>query len=168
MRKPNTSLSIDRLKEVLDYDPEAGVFTWKNPTSDRMHVGEIAGRVANGYRAIQIDGVRYYAHRLAWFWMTGEWPEAFVDHKNLCKDDNRWVNLREATVSQNGQNARVKKINGTKLKGVRLDKRRGLFYAGITVSRQFNWLGYFDCPVAAHLAYAVAADKLFGEFARAA
>lgn len=162
-------LTAERLREVLHYDPETGVFTWLVKTSNRVHVGRVAGTSHKiGYRMIAIDGHLYYAHRLTWFYMTGKWPNAALDHGNLDKDDNRFANLREATMSQNLANTRARSDNTSGLKGVGWDERRGKWMARITTRGKRRHLGRFDCPAAAHLAYVVAAHKHFGEFARSA
>ncbi|MCK9994454.1 MAG: hypothetical protein Dbin4_02974, partial [Alphaproteobacteria bacterium] len=98
-------LTQSRLKELLHYDPDTGVFTRRVQTSSNARVGDVAGCLhPEGYRHIQIDGKRYAAHRLAWLYMTGEWPTNQLDHLNGVRDDNRWGNLREATHGQNQQN----------------------------------------------------------------
>ena len=109
MPKP---LTLQRLREVLSYDPDTGLFTWKKRTGSRAVVGAIAGTANNGgYIQVSIDGVLYYAHRLAWLYMTGEWPEAEVDHARMRPGDNRWDQIREASRSQNEQNKRRRSDN---------------------------------------------------------
>jgi hypothetical protein len=97
------ALTQARLKELLHYDPESGAITWASRPSSRVKVGMLAGKVhpTQGYRQVRADKSLYYAHRLAWLYMTGEWPAADVDHINHVRDDNRWSNLRGATRSQN-------------------------------------------------------------------
>jgi hypothetical protein len=82
------SLTAERLREVLDYNPETGVFTWKVRTSIRVVAGKVAGSVGKrGYLIIGVGGRNYYAHRLAWLHMTGEWPIAVPVH--LARDGTR-------------------------------------------------------------------------------
>lgn len=166
MAMANDDITHARLLEVLHYDPVTGEWTWIVRTSVRMHIGDKAGRIANGRRSIQVDGKRYYAYRLAVFYMTGEWPHEVVDHENLKKSDDRWENLRCATKMQNNANAVARSSNKCGLKGVSKNKG-GKFSAFIQVEKKNKYLGQFDCPVAAHFAYVIAADKAFGEFARA-
>jgi DNA-directed RNA polymerase specialized sigma24 family protein len=90
MATTESDLTAARLRELLDYDPITGVFTWRSRPSR--------------YRFIEIDGWTYKASRLAWLWMTGSWPKGQIDHANLKKDDDRWTNLREAP-SQSAQSA---------------------------------------------------------------
>src|SRR5690348_8900862 len=99
------SLSQAHLKELLRYDPETGKFFWLVRARRRSRIGDEAGSDhGQGYIEIGIEGRRYLAHRLAWFYMTGEWPPEMVDHKDLCRSNNRWANLRLATHGQNVQN----------------------------------------------------------------
>ena len=93
-------ITQQRLKEVLNYNPDTGDFTWLNPTSFRVQVGDTAGyrhKTQDGKEYIQtsIDGVKHYGHRLAWFYMTGEFPAGQIDHINGDGTDNRWSNLND-------------------------------------------------------------------------
>lgn len=104
MKYVNT-VSVNRVKKLLDYDKLTGIFKWKIQQSNRIKIGSIAGTIRdNGYIKIIIDGQLYFAHRLAWLYVTGEWPKQNIDHKNGIKNDNKFDNLREATHSENGQN----------------------------------------------------------------
>ncbi len=101
----NQILTQERLKSLLNYDPEMGVFYWLVAKGPRMKAGDIAGgRNTDGYIRIKIDGKRYGAHRLAFLYMEGLWPKHHVDHKYRDPGDNRWQNLRPATDSQNKYN----------------------------------------------------------------
>lgn len=158
-------LTQQRLKEVLDYDPEIGNFVWKLRLSQRIKVGQRAGTLnIKGYRHIRINGKYYYAHRLVFLYMNGEFPVDQVDHINLEKDDNRWVNLREATNGQNISNRRNRADNKSGFKGVCWDKRVKLWEARICKNGKQKFLGYFETPQEGHAAYCKAADKLHGEF----
>lgn len=95
-----------RLKEVLDYDPATGVFTWRVELNARGKVGDPAGCNSWGYRVIRIDGRLYGAHRLVWLYVHGRWPDAMIDHVNGDRSDNRIENLREANSVQNAHNAK--------------------------------------------------------------
>jgi hypothetical protein len=163
-----TELTAERLREVLNYDPATGVFTWLVRTARCRRIGEVAGCGKNGYHQIGIDRRRYRAHRLAWLYMTGEWPAQEIDHINGDPSDNRITNLRPATSSQNKTNSRRRSDNNSGYKGVSFDRSRQKWQARISVAgRSARRLGRFDCPVAAHAAYVAAAEKHFGEFARA-
>lgn len=151
-----------QVRELLNYDPETGV--WVNRTKRRPQspAGSIAGGVgANGYRYIALNGRRYLAHRLAWFYVHGVWPVAEIDHRNTKRDDNRLENLREATRSLNCQNQCVPQKKGTSgYLGVTWDRRKGKWQAQIKANSARNWLGYFDAPEAAHEAYVEAKRRL--------
>jgi len=160
-----------RVKALLDYDPATGVFTWRETVRGRNTVaGAVAGCVSQktGYRSVGIDGGKQRANRLAWFWMTGQWPERLVDHENGVKNDDRWDNLRHATKGQNNSNSRLKSNNRSGYKGVVYRKSMGKWTAQITVKRMHKHLGTFDTPEAAHAAYVSAANRDHGEFARPA
>ena len=163
-------LTAERLRELLTYAPETGLFYWKvAPSNGRTVVGSVAGRVNDeGYRKIGIDGRVYAAHRLAYLYMPGEWPKELIDHENLARDDNRWRNLRPATRTQNKANSLPRSACG--FKGVYITKKRGKirWRAQIRAEGHLHSLGYYGTPEEANAAYAAAADKLFGEFARAA
>ena len=142
-------LTQDRLKELLNYNPETGVFTKKS--------GKIAGTVRpDGYQKITIDWKQYYSHRLAWLYMTGELSKD-VDHIDRNPSNNRFNNLRSVTKSQNQHN-RVKQCNNTSgYKGVIYFKRTGRWRANIWVNDANHYLGYFDTPEEASAAYQNAA-----------
>ena len=158
------------LKSVLDYNPETGIFTWK----DRLDVsascniqfaGKKAGTIQSGNRYI-IIGIRYkryYAHRLAWLYMKGEWPPDELDHINGDKQDNRFENLRLATRGQNTVNRPVRKDSILGIKGVA--PFRGKFRASIWENGASKHLGVFDTCEEAAVVYQKAAEKLHGEFA---
>lgn len=152
-------LTAERLREVLGYDPETGVFWWKvAPRGQR--VGQVTGTLKNeGYIRIRIDGRFYYVHRLAWLWMTGSWPANNIDHKNGMPADNRFANLRDVSHAENLQNQRVARAdNNTGLLGV--CPSRGKFQAQIEVLGEHHFLGRFATAELAHAAYLVAKRAL--------
>jgi hypothetical protein len=162
-------LTQARLKEWLHYDPETGLFSWLRVSSNRVKVGRIAGSPSStGHVSICLFGERFLAHRLAWLYMTGEWPKAQVDHKDRCRSNNRWGNLREATNTQNAQNSAVKASSRTGLKGVAFTRTAGLFTARIRNGGKRISLGCYLTAEEAHQAYTEKAKELHGEFARAA
>ena len=163
---PRPRVTHERLRELLDYDPETGVFTWK-ANRIRVRPGERAGRVLpDGYIAIGVDGRRYQAHRLAWLYMTGKWPEGMIDHINLDRQDNRWENLRLATNIQNQANTALRSNNTSGFKGVSWHRLEKKWTANIRRAGKKVWLGYYDTPESAHEAYVMAASDHHGEFAR--
>ena len=158
-------LTQERLKELLSYDPETGVFIRLVALCNRIKVGDVAGNLDQyGYRCIMVDRKSYMAHRLAWLYVFGVWPVDQIDHINCIKDDNRIINLREATQSQNMQNQRKPQKNGTSgFLGVTFFKRRGKWAAYIQVKNKKNNLGYFPTPELAHKAY-IEAKRFYHAF----
>ncbi|MDE1814536.1 MAG: HNH endonuclease, partial [Thaumarchaeota archaeon] len=146
-----------------------GIFTWLQNRGRHFCAGARAGtRLPLGYWQIYLGGKRYLAHRLAWLYMTGAFPTGHIDHINRDPSDNRWVNLRAATPSQNLANQGLSKSNKSGFKGVCWNKRKRKWQAGIRIGGKQTWLGLFSDPAQAHAAYVRAAIREFGEFARAA
>lgn len=161
-------LTAERLREVLNYEPQSGRFTWRVRLSNRTDADRQAGIVCkrSGYRLIGIDGAVYKASRLAWLYMVGLWPVDRVDHANLNRSDDRWENLREATHSQNLANTGLWSHNTSGFKGVHFHSQSGRWRARIAKDGKHISLGLHDTPEMAHAAYCVAAKRLHGEFAR--
>lgn len=157
-------LTKEDLRSSLTYDKMTGKFFHKRKINQAF--GE-AGWVnpKTGYRIITVKGHRYMAHRLAWFYAHGKWPKDSLDHINTDKDDNRICNLREATDSQNRANIGVFKNNKLGIKGVQVHDN-GKFRARIWDGKRHISLGLHENIEDAKIAYASAANKLFGEFAR--
>jgi hypothetical protein len=160
-------VSYARLRGLLEYDSATGEFRWLKRASRSIHVGDLAGNLdaSSGYRDITIEGRSYRAHQLAWLYMTGKWCAGAIDHRDRNPSNNRWDNLRRATVSQNNANRRRHKNNACGFKGV-TPIPSGRWRASIYKNRRRRHLGIFATPEAAHAAYVAAARKLFGEFAR--
>jgi len=107
------------LKELFDYNPETGDLTWKVRPANRVKIGDaVRGVGSSGYYRATIKGKTYVVHRIIWCWMTGkDIEDKFLDHKNRCKTDNRWSNLRLATKVENRRNQKdagyCRRPNGT-------------------------------------------------------
>lgn len=161
-------LTIERLRELLHYNRRTGVWTWRVSRS-RMKAGSVAGKVTtSGYRQIKIDGKGYISSNLVSFYVTGEWPDNEVDHRNRKRLDDRWRNLRPAGRSQNCGNQTVRITSKTGVKGVSIKKGKKTkpYLASITVNGRNKHLGYFSSKKAASAVYASAAREFFGEFAK--
>lgn len=160
-------LTQERLKELLHFNPETGIFTWIRPMAmGRIKAGTRAGNVdSRGYVSIYVDVKLYKAHRLAFLYMNGSFPDDGVDHIDCDPSNNAWVNLRAATQEENMGNQRVRKNNKMGLKGVSPHGKK--FRATIYAKGKQYSLGTFPTPEEAHEAYAKAANDNFGEFARA-
>lgn len=160
-----SNITADRLRELIDYDPETGIFRWRIPRGGNR-VGDIAGCPdSHNYHLIGIDRKVYVAHRLAWLWMTGCWPEDDIDHVNRDKKDNRWANLREATRSQNIINSPPRKDSRSGLRGISWDGARSKWVSQIGVAGKNIHLGRFKTKEEAYQAYKDAAIAAYGEFA---
>jgi hypothetical protein len=154
-----SDLSQKKLKQLLSYDPDTGIFTWLVRAAICISVGDVAGSLHNKYWRIKIGDHQYLAHRLAWLYMTGTWPSDQIDHINGLQNDNRWSNLREATGLLNTQNQRrARRNNQTGYLGVSPKGKK--FRAAIGVLGKKIRLGEFDTPQAAYQAYLVAKRKL--------
>ena len=140
------SLTQARLKEVLHYDPETGVFTWaiNRLFAPKAPKGKIAGIVnSHGYLIICLDGVRHHAHRLAWLYVHGTRPVE-VDHQNHLRTDNRLINLRATDRVGNGKNISKPRDNKSGVVGVSWTKRLGKRNDKWEVRACGKFLGYFD------------------------
>jgi hypothetical protein len=132
------------LMEHLKYNPETGVFTRKQYRSHLAKVGDIAGwSDTKGYIRIEINHKPYAAHRLAWLYVYGDFPNGQIDHINGQQADNRISNLRVATNSENQQNAGVKRNNKSGIVGVHWNNTRQRWVAVIKVNGQLKHLGVF-------------------------
>jgi hypothetical protein len=160
-----TQITHQVLLEILSYEPETGLFRWaaKRP---RVRVGCVAGTFKHhkGYVIIELYGVAYAAHRLAWFFVTGIWPEMQIDHKNRNKSDNRWDNLREATNGQNRANTKSTSKHGFKGVSHHPWLKEKPYEARITFNKKVISLGCFATAEEAHEAYKIKAAELHGEF----
>lgn len=163
----------EALKEQIRYDPLSGKFFWNNPGLGRRRNGQAGSMRKDKYCTIflKVNGVEWNipAHRAAWFLSYGYWPEYFIDHINQKKDDNRLVNLREATPSQNLMN------KGKYLTDTQTNRRtitHGV-YVGVDQMKSGRWraicarkyLGTYDTPEEAALAYNKEAKERFGKYA---
>jgi hypothetical protein len=158
-------LTAERVRELLDYDPKTGQFTWKKSPGYKRLIGKAAGCTSpTGYVQVGLYNKLYYAHRLAWLWMTGDWPKRKLDHRNGNGLDNSFGNLREATHAQNMQNSRLRKDNTTGYRGV---CRRGeKFQARIRTNGRSKCLGTFATVEEAARVREEAVKQVYGEYGR--
>ena len=144
MALKDSTLTQERLKEVLHYNPETGVFVWLVGTRN-TNAGDIAGWKREGqYARVGLDKKLYLQHRIAWLYMVGSFPENEIDHINQEKSDNRWVNLRCATSRENSMNMPRRRDNSSGHTGVYWCKRDKAFLAQIRIEGKQIALGYFD------------------------
>ena len=161
----NQTLEQDLLKELLYYEPETGIFTWRVTKSNRIKVGDVAGSSYKGlgYIYISIRGKHYLAHRLAFLYMTGEIPKE-VDHVNNNRSDNSWSNLRSCNRSENSCNGSLPRHNTSGVKGVSWDKSRGKWSVVIEFKGKRDFIGRFDCIKDATTKARAAREKLHKGF----
>jgi hypothetical protein len=145
-------LNAQRLRELVSYNPDTGEFHCLIRRGSKAEVGMKCGALSAGYIRISIGAKLYAAHRLAWLYMTGEWPTGCIDHRDTDKSNNRWSNLRDRDHSGNMQNQRVAhKNNQTGFLGV--FKSRTRFRAGLSVDGRNLSFGTYDTPELAYAAY---------------
>lgn len=167
--KNDQLITAERLGELLHYDRETGHFTWLVTRGSSALAGARAGTVsAKGYRVIHIEQRRYKAHRLAWFYVNGAWPDSLIDHVDRARDHNAICNLRQATNAQNLCNRGAEKDSQSGLKGASFHKDTRRWQAQISVDKRKIYLGLYDSAEEAHAAYVAAALRLHGPFARTA
>ena len=161
-------ITQNELKEQLFYDAITGEFTRLISNSSRSKVGYIAGCFDkhNGYIKIGINGKYYKAHRLAWLYMTGSLPIGMLDHVDMNKINNAWINIRQATSSENSLNVGLKTTNKSGYKGVSFSKASGKWYAHAKLNGKSKHLGSFILPQDAAKAYERFAMNNHGEFFR--
>lgn len=141
--EPESTLTQSRLKELMHYNPDTGVFTRIVRTANCIKVGDVAGSYSRGYLLIYIERKRYRANRLAFLYMTGSFPAAQTDHINHIRDDNRWVNLRAVTPSENTRNQSRRSNNLSGVNGVGWHQNKGKWHARIRLPNRLIHLGYF-------------------------
>ena len=160
-------ITQQELKSLLCYSHETGVFTWRIAKSRKIKAGDIAGNThIRGHIDIRINRKLYKAHRLAWLYVYGGFPEKMLDHINGNPADNRIENLREVTDAENLKNVKRHSDNRSGYKGVYYRKERNTYRASIFSNGKKKMLGSFKDPAEAHDAYKKAALELHGEYAR--
>jgi len=138
-------MDYERLKEVLEYNPDTGVFTWIVKKTYKRDKGSKAGKVHSaGYISIGIDGKQYLAHRLAWLFYYGYLPENCIDHINGSKTDNSIHNLREVSKSCNAFNSKINVLNKSGIKGISLDTERNKYVVRFKNKNRYLFIGRFD------------------------
>lgn len=160
-KEKRSGMTAEWLHENLVYVPETGAFMWKVRGAGRM-MGKVLGtKVWPGYITMKVDNVIHYAHRLAWLYVHGRWPDYQLDHINGDKADNRIINLREATPAQNSARRRTTR---------KIAPSRGVFPHGVGFVARIHfegkrrYLGYFPTAEAAKDAYEAKAREIHGEF----
>lgn len=152
------TLTQEYLKEILDYNLDTGIFTWKvSRNADKK--GKIAGTTYKGYIRIMIDGKSYRAHRLVFLYINGSSPEYQIDHKNHIRSDNRFSNLRTCNNKENHKNRTLNKNNKSGVVGVHWRDSKQRWVAQISNDEKREHLGYFKEKNHAIIARWLAEDK---------
>lgn len=176
---PSKLPSIEYLRECFTYESESGLLTWnvrpihhfKNHHGMNTFNSKFSGKPCDslhngGYTSVSISAKHYLAHRVIWKMITGEDPGALIDHIDGNKKNNSFSNLRLATKQQNAFNSRKSCNNKSGFKGVSFDSQRNKYYACINLSGKTKYLGRYDTPELAHIAYVEAAKNIHGDFLR--
>lgn len=167
LMKFSETLTQAALREQVSYNQNTGLFT-RLISVRNSKAGSTPGQMTKrGYIQFCVGAKSYLSHRLAWLWMTGNWPRGEIDHIDGNPSNNKWHNLRDASHRENMRNQKTRRDNVARLKGVSWRPEFGKWQAQIVINGYHEYLGLFDCPTAAHCAYVIAAYKEFGEFARA-
>lgn len=160
-----SKLTTEELRSVLHYNPDTGIFTWVGKGHKRRASAIAGGVIKDGYVGIRINYVRYLAHRLAWLYTYNKWPDKPIDHINGDPKDNRIINLREATDSENQRNSKRRKDNVSGIKGVAWNNSKKKWQALIRANYKAIFVGYYDDINEAARAVRAAREKHHGKFA---
>ena len=137
-------LTQERLKELFEYHPNTGLFV-RLKSAGNAKAGDIAGCLSSGgYVRIKVDGTNRYGHRLAFLYMTGRFPQEQADHINHETADNRWVNLRAVTISENQHNRKLNINSKSGVSGVVWNKVAKKWVVKFRVDGKQQHFGCFD------------------------
>lgn len=164
MRKIN-HIDVEKVRELLDYNAETGVITWRNNWKGGVKAGDVAGyKHHTGYLMMGFMGKYVQMHRIAWCHYYGEQPKECIDHINCDRTDNRVANLRQASYNDNNKNASIRKDNTSGYKGVSWDASKGKWVASVMHNKKTYRVGSFSDPEAAYEARCKLAASLHKEF----
>lgn len=159
-------LTAQKLREILHYDPDTGVWTWLQAPAYNVIIGSQAGHVnTHGYRIITYRGEKYRSGKLAWLYMTGEWPTQEIDHDDRDKVNDRWSNLFDRSRSENALNRDLQSNNFSGTRGIHFDTGRGKWCVQVKKNNVTRFFGRYDDYDEAVIARDEAAVKLHGAFA---
>lgn len=167
-RQLRSVLSRQALLDVLAYDPETGVFTWRQSRGGQPAGSRAGGLDGDGYEVIRINKRAFRSHRLAWLYVHGVLPDCDVDHRDMVRSNNAIANLRPATRAQNNANCPKRSNNRSGFKGVSFHRFSGLYRATLIVDGKQLCGKYHRTPEKAYAEYCVMAVKHYGDFARVA
>lgn len=160
------NLNFDLAVQIFIYDAESGILKWRKGRGNKSGAGAIAGSInSGGHLCLKFKGKGYLVHRIAWLIHFGQWPEHQVDHVNRIKTDNRIINLRAATSTENKRNTGLRRDNTSGCKGVCWHKDKGKWFAIVRINNKQKHLGYYDDIELADLVAKEARSKFYGDFA---
>ena len=146
-------ITLQELKTRFEYNPLTGIFI-RLKSSKGHRAGEVAGtRMKHGHISIGYGKRKYLAHRLAWYYVNGNWPKDQIDHINGNPTDNRICNLRETTQAQNRQNQHKSKAGERRYMGTTFCKRAQKWISQCTLNGVTKYVGSFDTAEEASKAY---------------
>lgn len=155
------------LSQVVEYNPETGILSWKERVNPAVFKGKEAGTShSKGYKFFRYKKKFYFAHRVCWLLALKEWPEGEIDHINGDKKDNRISNLRVVTRAENMRNTPSMRDTTSKYKGVFWHKVNKKWRSVITIDKVKTHLGMFDTEEEAAMVYNQRAQKEWGKYAR--
>ena len=158
-------ITQQELKELLHYNPETGIFTWKVSTARRVSSGDVAvTKRKDGYIQIKLNNELILSHRLIWIYMYGYLPK-YIDHINGQRDDNRIINIREVSNQQNSLNSKISKNNTSGIKGVYWDKSRNKWTVRLAIDGKGKFFRRFDDIDLAKLVIEEVRNKYHGKYA---
>ncbi|CAN7192555.1 HNH endonuclease [Acidovorax sp. LjRoot117] len=158
--KNSESLTSARLREIVSYDKSTGIFISRIDIAGNVFTGKPRGTILHrGYIGIRVDGRRYLAHRLAWLYVHGVFPDGYIDHINGNTSDNRIENLRAVTQSENMHNTKLRRDNTSGFRGVSMNKQTKHWVAQLRLQGKVICLGTFATPADASAAYEKARPK---------
>ena len=145
----------ETVKKLFHYDAESGMLIWRFGNGRNVKPWqEVKAKNGNGYYTAKIHGKSYLAHRLAWLYVHGSFPNKYIDHKNRIRNDNRLCNLRDVNTTDNAQNISLPSHNKSGYIGVSWIKSHNCWTVYVKVNKKNKWLGYYK-----NLDDAVAARK---------
>ena len=159
-------LTQQRLKELLHYDPETGIFTWINSMRGGWNGRQAGSENSDGYLQIVIDGLNQKLHRIAFLYVDGVMPPGIVDHADGDRTNNSYRNLRHADRASNNHNAKMPITNVSGIKGVHFSPPHGKWKAEINYRKKRFYLGLFEDIKEAESVVRAKREELHGEFAR--
>lgn len=156
-------ITQQQLKEILHYDPETGIFRWRHErVNGQIKPWTIAGNIqTKGYVMLCINYIRHLGHRLAWLYMTGNWPTKGIDHIDGNRSNNKFTNLREATCKENCENRGLSKTNKSGFRGVNFHPTSKKWLARVGHNYKQVYIGLFDTAEEANIAAIAKRAELF-------